>query len=161
MTTFTILYVSTSAIFTSAGSISTVNTINFDHTPAKKSYFHHVSNNGDFPVPPNGILPTRSSSAQLIPTDICLCKPTECTILLSQDFNSHRKPTPTRIKLSSATCPTVTMTQFDTTISFMYINPTKFPHFHWGHFVVYPLLKPIFHFCGNTGDLLQDNGNNS
>eukprot|EP00536_Pseudo-nitzschia_multiseries_P000843 jgi/Psemu1/1953/gm1.1953_g len=30
---------------------------------------------------------------------------------------------------------------------------------HWGHSVVYPLLKPIFHFCGNTGDLLQDDSN--
>eukprot|EP00536_Pseudo-nitzschia_multiseries_P018120 jgi/Psemu1/54206/gm1.54206_g len=30
---------------------------------------------------------------------------------------------------------------------------------HWGHSVVYSLLKPIFHFCGNTGDLLQDDGN--
>ena len=27
---------------------------------------------------------------------------------------------------------------------------------HWGHSVVYPLLKPIFYYCGNTGDLLQD-----
>eukprot|EP00536_Pseudo-nitzschia_multiseries_P003119 jgi/Psemu1/6997/gm1.6997_g len=28
---------------------------------------------------------------------------------------------------------------------------------HWGHSVVlYPLLKPIFHYCGNTGDLLQN-----
>eukprot|EP00536_Pseudo-nitzschia_multiseries_P013847 jgi/Psemu1/36665/gm1.36665_g len=29
---------------------------------------------------------------------------------------------------------------------------------HWSHSVVYPLLRPIFHFCGNTGDLLQDDG---
>eukprot|EP00536_Pseudo-nitzschia_multiseries_P019502 jgi/Psemu1/61063/gm1.61063_g len=29
---------------------------------------------------------------------------------------------------------------------------------HWGYSVVYPLLRPIFHFCGNTGDLLQDDG---
>eukprot|EP00536_Pseudo-nitzschia_multiseries_P011645 jgi/Psemu1/29538/gm1.29538_g len=27
---------------------------------------------------------------------------------------------------------------------------------HWGHSVVYPLFKPIFHYCGNTGNLLQD-----
>eukprot|EP00536_Pseudo-nitzschia_multiseries_P018848 jgi/Psemu1/57626/gm1.57626_g len=29
---------------------------------------------------------------------------------------------------------------------------------HWSHSVVYPLLRPIFHFCGNTGDFLQDDG---
>jgi hypothetical protein len=36
-------------------------------------------------------------------------------------------------------------------------NPSDILSKHWGHQAVYPILRPILFFSGNTADLIDDN----
>ena len=37
-------------------------------------------------------------------------------------------------------------------------NPSDILRKHWGHQAIYPILRPILFFSGNTADLIGDNG---
>jgi hypothetical protein len=36
-------------------------------------------------------------------------------------------------------------------------NPSDILSTHWGHQAIYPILRPILFFSGNTADLIDDN----
>jgi hypothetical protein len=36
-------------------------------------------------------------------------------------------------------------------------NPSDILSKHWGHQAIYPILRPILFFSGNTADLIGDN----